>query len=178
MAAGRSAAVARIVILIYIVHGGTIRLLRPGLLLAQGAPEVVVAHELQALLCSTLRWTFAERKIRLPSRGWKGWFDGNDVVSRRRRRSHGRLLREKTLETIPVRALHAPSYVHPRPARVCCATAVVTMAVRSARSKERRWFRRKRPCARSRATRDADEDAEGDGVDDGGDDGVDDGGGA
>ena len=52
------------------------------------------------------------------------------------------------------------------------------MAVRAARSKERRWFRRKRPCARSRATRDANEDAEGDGVDDGGDDGVDDGGGA
>ena len=61
------------------------------------------------------------------------------------------------------------------------ATAVGTMAVRSdsaARSKERRWLRRKRPCTRSRATEDAGEDAEDDGIDDGDDDGVDGDGGA
>ena len=50
--------------------------------------------------------------------------------------------------------------------------------VRSVLSKERRWLRRKRPCARSRATEDAGEDAEDDRVDDGDDDGVDGDGGA
>ena len=64
-AAGRSAAVARIIILICIVHGGTIWLLRSGLRWVRGALQVVVAQELQALLCPTLVLDIREAKHQL-----------------------------------------------------------------------------------------------------------------
>ena len=52
------------------VHGGTALLLRSGLHQVQGALDVVVALELQALLCPT-RVGFAERISRCPSRSGK-----------------------------------------------------------------------------------------------------------
>ena len=73
------------------------------------------------------------------------------------------------------------SIVRPRLARCACngrRNDGGAQRQRSPASKERRWLRRKRPCARSRATEDAGEDAEDDGKDDGDDDGVDGDGGA
>ena len=104
----------------------------------------------------------------MPSHGWKGSVDGDDVVSRRRRRWHGRLLKEETLEIIPV--IDGPCSICVRVGTLCNGRRNNSGAQHS---KERRWLWRKRPCARSRATEDAGEDAEDDGVDDGGDDGVD-----
>ena len=73
-----------------VVHGGMASLLRLGLHQVQGALDVVVVLELQALLCPT-RVELAERVIRCPSRDGKeimeidssrdGRDDGNVVVA-------------------------------------------------------------------------------------------------